>query len=167
MSSDTRKLRMLENYQTKDGCSPLVASRAALAFMPLDGVRPGRMFEKAARKLAWQFARASKGAAPEQIDRLARETLTALHGLALLHGERYYLARYEKALSADFSPSDLVVAAGSPLAAKKALPADPNRSARYNRALARSQTPWGLTLQLSGRVGVLGGVGFGLSKLFG
>lgn len=159
---------MVRRFQERDGCSPSAASRAAVAFFPLDNaVRPDRSFEKAARKLSWQFTRASKRAPAEEIDRLATDTLTALRGLAAAHGESYYSQLYGKALSADFASSDLVVAAGSDRAAKKVVPADPNRSARYNRALARSQTPWGLMLQLSGRIGVLGGVGFGLWKLFG
>ena len=82
------------------GCDGAVAGRAVLAMMPLDdNAQPGRTFEKAARKLARQFAKASKKASPAEIDELATGTLNAIKSLAVEHGESYYATRYDKALN--------------------------------------------------------------------
>ena len=100
MSSDTRKMAAMMFFQEERGCDGSVAGRAALAMMPLDdGVQPGRTFEKAARKLAKQFSKASKRASSAEIDRLAIDTLQGIHTLAVEHGEDYYTTRYDQALS--------------------------------------------------------------------
>lgn len=100
MSSDTRKLAMMMFFREERGLDSSVAGRAVLAMMPLDdNVQPGRTFEKAARKLAKQFSKASKRAAPTEIDLLATETLQGIRALAVEHGEDYYAQRYDQALS--------------------------------------------------------------------
>jgi hypothetical protein len=87
-------------FQEERGCDGAVAGRAALAMMPLeDNEEPGRAFEKAARKLAKQFAKQSKKASPTQIDELATATLNSIKQLAVEHGESYYAARYDTALN--------------------------------------------------------------------
>jgi predicted DNA binding CopG/RHH family protein len=72
-----------------------------MAAMPLDdAVPPDRAFEKAARKVAKQFAKSSKNADANETDRLATEALNAIKALATEHGENYYATRYDIALSA-------------------------------------------------------------------
>jgi hypothetical protein len=100
MSSDIRKLAMMMFLTEERGVDNSVAGRAALATLPLDdSVQPGRAFEKAARKQAKQFAKASKNANPSELDRLATATLHEIRALAVEHGEGYYAQRYEQALS--------------------------------------------------------------------
>lgn len=95
-----RKMGAMMFFQEERGCDSSVAGRAALAMMPLDdAAQPGRQFEKAARKLAKQFSKASKRAGPTEIDRLATETLQSIRALAVEHREDYYAKRYDQALS--------------------------------------------------------------------
>jgi hypothetical protein len=101
MSSDTRKLGAMMHFQEERGFSSSVAGRAVLAMMPLDDeFKPGRTFEKAARKLAKQFSKASKRTDAAETDRLATETLDQIRALAVEQGEDYYAQRYDQALSA-------------------------------------------------------------------
>jgi hypothetical protein len=100
MGSDTRKLAMMMFFKEERGCSSAIAGRAVLAMMPLDdGYEPSRGFEKGARKLAKQFSKQSKHASPDELDRLATETLNAIKALAVEHGEGYYSQRYDAALN--------------------------------------------------------------------
>lgn len=94
-----RKMSAMMLFQER-GCDGAVAGRAALAMMPLDdNAQPGRAFEKAARKLAKQFAKASKKASPAEIDELATGTLNSIKSLAVEHGESHYAERYDQALN--------------------------------------------------------------------
>jgi hypothetical protein len=100
MSSDSRKLGMMMYLREERGFSSSVAGRAVLALMPLDDdFKPGRSFEKAARKLAKGFAKASKRADASETDRLATETLEQIRAFAVENGESYYAQRYDQALS--------------------------------------------------------------------
>jgi hypothetical protein len=100
MGSDERKLGAMMYFQEEKGLEGAVAGRSVLAMMPLDdAVRPGRAFEKAARKLSKQFAKSAKRADGGEIDRLATETLQQIRTLAVEHGEEYYAQRYDQALS--------------------------------------------------------------------
>lgn len=90
---------MLMFLTEERGFDGSTAGRYALAMMPLDdNVQPGRKFEKAARKLAKQFAKAPTPT-PAEADRLATETLHAIRALAVEHGEPYYAQRYDQALN--------------------------------------------------------------------
>jgi hypothetical protein len=99
MSSDSRKLAMMMSIVER-GHTEAFAMRATLALMPLDDAfQPGRAFEKGARKLARQHARATRRIDGDQVDQLATETLRAIKTLASQHGEAYYTTRYDQALS--------------------------------------------------------------------
>jgi hypothetical protein len=106
VSSDTRKIAATMYFKEQHGCDTAVAGLAALAMMPLDDkMKPSRTFRKAARVRAKGFSKAvGKDATPDEIERLAAETLMELRAVAWLlanrgsASERYYTQRYNRAL---------------------------------------------------------------------
>jgi hypothetical protein len=90
---------MLMELQERRGFEMSVATRCALAMMPLDdGVQPSRGFAKKARKLSKKSSKAFQGTDEAGWDAIAFYTLMLLRDWAVEYGEPYYSQKYDQVL---------------------------------------------------------------------